>query len=175
MDAYRKIEIETWYEDYSDAVFKYVCMMTRDYQQAQDLTQETFIRAYNNYDTFERNAEAKTWLFRIAHNVTIDYLRKNKPLRMMESFLQNKEDLTQLPEDKLSVEEDVREVYQALGKLKPAFREVIILRRIKEFSIKDTSAILGWSENKVKITLHRALPMLRKQLEQEGFSYEETT
>ncbi|WP_261178593.1 RNA polymerase sigma factor [Anaerobacillus sp. CMMVII] len=144
----KNIEIEGWYHLYSAAIFKYICMMTRDYQQAEDLTHETFLRAYNNYDSFERKSETKTWLFRIAHNVTIDFLRRRKPLRIFESFLHNKRDLSPLPEDILDMKEEVRELYKALGSLKPAYREVIILRKIKGFSIKETSDILNWPENK---------------------------
>ncbi|MFA9555782.1 RNA polymerase sigma factor [Evansella sp. AB-rgal1] len=171
----KKIELEKWYQLYSDAIFKYICMMTRDYQQAEDLTQETFIRAYNNMETFERKSETKTWLFRIAHNMTIDYLRKNKPLRILESFLLNKKDTAPLPEDVLHMKENIREIYRALGNLKHSYREVIILRKIKDFSIQETSDILGWSENKVKVTLHRAMPLLQKELGREEAVYEETT
>jgi len=90
--------------------------MTGDYQQAEDLTHETFIRAFNSYESFERKSEAKTWLFRIAHNVTVDYLRKNKPLRIIESFLLNKKDTNPLPEDILDMKENIREVYKAMDK-----------------------------------------------------------
>ncbi|MBU9723559.1 MULTISPECIES: RNA polymerase sigma factor [Bacillaceae] len=171
----KKQEIETWFEEYSDPIFKYICMMTRDYQQAEDLTQETFIKAYRSMDSFERNASEKTWLFRIAHNVTIDYLRKQRPLQLFESFLSNKKDGNPLPEDVINMKESYREVYQAIGSLKNSYKEVIILRKIKGFSIEETSQILNWSETKVKVTLHRAMPILRKQLEKEGFLYEKTT
>jgi RNA polymerase sigma-70 factor, ECF subfamily len=169
-----KNKIEEWYQLYSAAIFKYICMMTRDYQQAEDLTHETFLRAYNNYDSFERKAETKTWLFRIAHNVTIDFLRRRKPLRIIESFLHNKKDQSPLPEDILDMKEETKELYKALGDLKQAYREVIILRKIKGFSIKETAEILNWSENKVKVTLHRAIPLLIEKLVKEGYLYEKT-
>lgn len=175
MSQIDKRELEEWYDAHSDAVFKYICMMTRDYQQSEDLIQETFIRAYRAYDTFERKAETRTWLFRIAHNVTVDYLRKNKPLRMLESFLLNKKDTSLPPEDILEMRESITQIYKALGNLKATYREVIILRKIKGFSITEASVILGWSENKVKVTLHRALPLLQKELDKEDFLYEKTT
>lgn len=170
----KSTELEEWYHLYSDAIFKYICVMTRDYQQAEDLTHETFIRAHNSFENFERKSETKTWLFRIAHNVTIDFLRKRKPLRIIESFLQNKKDTDPLPEDMLEMKEEIREVYRSLGELKAAYREVIVLRKIKGFTIKETSEILNWSENKVKVTLHRAMPMLKNQLAKEGIYYEKT-
>ncbi|MDG5786401.1 RNA polymerase sigma factor [Evansella sp. AB-P1] len=167
-----KTIIDEAYEQYSDAIFKYICMMVRDYQQGQDLTHETFIKAYENYESFEGKAELKTWLFRIAHNVTIDYVRKKKPLRLIESFLNNKKDPSPLPEENLKIQEDVKVLYKGISNLKPAYKEVIILRKIKGFSINETSEILHWSENKVKVTLHRAMPLLKKELEKEGYEHE---
>ncbi|MCD8510916.1 MAG: RNA polymerase sigma factor [Bacillus sp. (in: Bacteria)] len=171
----RDEELEEWYNLYSDAIFKYICVMTRDYQQAEDLTHETFIKAYNGYETFQHEAETKTWLFRIAHNVTIDFHRKRKPLRIIESFLQNKKDSNPLPEETLQMKEEAKELYKALGQLKPAYREVIVLRKIKGFTVKEASEILGWSENKVKVTLHRAIPILKDKLAKGGYLYEKTT
>lgn len=93
------------------------------------------IKAFRSFLSFERKAEAKTWLFRIAHNVTIDDLRKNKPPRMIESFLLNKKDTKPLPEDTFEMKEHVRHIYKALRKLKSSYREVIVLRKVKAFSI----------------------------------------
>ncbi|ADU30629.1 RNA polymerase sigma factor [Evansella cellulosilytica] len=170
----KKIELERWYEQYSDSVFKYICMMTRDYEQAEDLMHETFIKAFKSIDTFEGRSKVRTYLFRIAHNVTIDYLRKSKPLRIIESVLLNKKDTSPLPEEVINMKESVREIYRALGKLKAPYREVIILRKIKGFSVKEASEVLRWSENKVKVTLHRAMPLLQHELGKGELCYEET-
>lgn len=59
-----------------------------------------------------------------------------------------------------------------MSKIKPSFRDVIILRKIKEFSIGETAEILDCSEAKVKVDLFRALKILCKELEKEGFRYE---
>ncbi|MCH1624593.1 RNA polymerase sigma factor [Ferdinandcohnia quinoae] len=174
MSDFKKQVLTDWYEQYSDSLFKYICMMTRDYQEAQDLTQETFIKAYNKYEFFEGRANVKTWLFSIAHNVTVDFLRKRKPLRMIEVLFQAMKDHSPLPEDIIEMNDSIRELYKALGNMKASYREVIILRKIKEFSIQETSQILNWPESKVKITLHRALPVLEQQLKKEGFVYDKT-
>ncbi|QGH35480.1 sigma-70 family RNA polymerase sigma factor [Gracilibacillus salitolerans] len=167
MDWERKRILDEWYQVHSDAIFKYICLISKDYQQAEDLTQETFIKAYHHMDNFQKKAQVRTWLFRIAHNVTIDYLRKRKPLRVFEAIFHQQVERKALPEEQLIIQEEVRELYQALEKLKPAHREVIILRKIKGFSIKETSTILNWSENKVKITLHRAMPVFKQALKSE--------
>ena len=164
MPDQRKMELSSWYQLYSDAVFKYILMMIHDYQQAEDLTHDTFVKAYKNQHSFQYKAAPKTWLFRIAHNLTIDYIRKQKPLNLLQEFFKSQISPEPLPEDKVEIKESSVALYQALSRLKPTYREVIILRKIKEFSTRETSEILNWSEGKVKTTLHRAIPALEKEL-----------
>ena len=68
----RKHDIEEWYLEYGDAIFKYILLMVKDYQLAEDLTHETFMKAYMNYHAFKGESSPKTWLFSIGHNVTVD-------------------------------------------------------------------------------------------------------
>lgn len=172
MTSERKREVSEWYQQHSDAIFRYILLMVRDNQQAEDLTQETFIKAFRFYDTFERQANPKTWLFRIAHNLTIDFIRKQKPLELLKELVFLGKNTHSLPEEIVEIKESSTELYNALGRLKSSYREVIILRKIREFSIQETSEILNWSESKVKNILSRALPALEKQLLKEGFSHE---
>lgn len=145
--------------------------MIHDQEQAKDLMQDTFIRAFNNFDSFQMENE-KGWLFSIARNLTIDFLRKKRPLHYIldSSLMIPSPELT--PEQKVSFNEQEKELYIALAKLKRSQREVIILRKIKEFSIKETATILGWSEGKVKTNLWRGMDSLRKQLVKEGYQHE---
>lgn len=76
------------------------------------------------------------------------------------------------PEQTVTLNESEKELYMALGKLNRKYREVIILRKIKSFSIKETAEILEWRESKVKSTLFRAMGALKKQLEREGYEHE---
>jgi RNA polymerase sigma-70 factor, ECF subfamily len=143
--------------------------MIQDYQQAEDLTQETFVKAYRNYDSFKRKSSPKTWLFSIAHNLTIDYLRKRRPMTLLKEMLLLNRESVKLPDELVVMKESSKELYHSLSSLKDSYREVIILRKIKGFSIEETAVILNWSESKVKATLHRALPALEKQFEKEGY------
>ncbi|WP_332633984.1 RNA polymerase sigma factor [Halalkalibacter flavus] len=114
-------------------------------------------------------------LFRIAHNVTIDYIRKRKPIRLIKELLDLKTDTTaSSPEEIAQINESSEELFEALEKLKRSYREVIILRKIKNFSIKETAGILNWSESKVKSTLPRAILNFEKQLQKEGYVYEKS-
>lgn len=167
-------KITEWYDDYSDSIFHYILMMVHDYQTAEDLTHDTYLKAYKNYSSFENRSKPKTWLFSIARNITIDYMRKRKPLLVFKNMFITQKDKEPSPEDVVEVRETSKELYRALGNMKQSYREVIILRKVKEFSTKETSEILNWSESKVKSTLHRAIPALEKQLIKEGFLNEKT-
>ncbi|WP_245741960.1 RNA polymerase sigma factor [Anaerobacillus arseniciselenatis] len=167
----KKMEISDWYEQHSESIFKFILMMTHDYQKSEDLTHETFINAYKYYDSFQQNASPKTWLFTIARNVTVDYMRKQKPLVFFKTIFFT-QDSKPLPQEALEIKEEVNEIYRILQSLKPSYREVIILRKIKGFSIKDTAEILGWSESKVKSTLSRALKTFEQRLAKEGYENE---
>jgi RNA polymerase sigma-70 factor, ECF subfamily len=165
----RKDEIADWYDQHSKSVLSFILLIVRDYQLAEDLTHDTFVKAYLNYESFKHHSSEKTWLLSIAHNLTVDYLRKRKPsILFKEWFLMQKDDKP-LPEEVFQLKEESYELYKALGKIKDTYKKVIILRKIKGFSIEDTAKILGWSESKVKSTLFRAIPVLKKQLNKEGY------
>ncbi|WP_075980142.1 RNA polymerase sigma factor [Bacillus massilinigeriensis] len=170
----RKEEIANWYDEHSKSVLSFILLMVKDYQQAEDLTHDTFVKAYLYYDSFKHYSSEKTWLFSIGHNLTVDFLRKRKPTTFMKEIFHLQKDNRPLPEEIIQIKEESYELYKALGKIKDTYRKVIILRKIKGFSIEDTANILGWSESKVKSTLFRAIPVLKKQLKKEGYLNERT-
>lgn len=164
--------IAKWYDCYSLPLYKYIIKIVKDVYQAEDLMQETFIKAYEYIAQDKKVTYPKTFLYRIAYHLTIDYLRKKAPIHMIKDFFLNKKDQRPSIEHMIEVNEDVKELYQTLDQLKSSYRHVIILRKIEEFSIKETAQILNWSESKVKSTLFRALPALEKKLIKGGFMNE---
>lgn len=154
--------IMQWYDDYSVLLFKYIAKMIKDVYQAEDLTQETFTKTYEYIISGKDVIYPKTFLFRVAHRLTVDYIRKQKPIHIAKDlFLKDSRPLT---ESIMEIREDSKELYQAIESLKTSYRQVIILRKIEEFSIKETAVILNWSESKVKSTLFRALNALENKL-----------
>lgn len=79
----KKQKIQTWYKEYSDGIYRFILIMIGDHEQAKDLTQDTFIKAYHHLDYFKGKTSDKNWLYRIARTVTIDFMRKRKPIRYM--------------------------------------------------------------------------------------------
>ena len=165
-------KLNEWYFKYSDDIYRYILMMTADQELAKDVTQDTFIKAYKNMQSFRGEASEKNWLYRIAHNTAIDEIRKRKRLRFMTNTFNSLLTNDFLPEKISQLGESEEQLYRSLQKLKRSYREVIILRKIEELSIRETAEVLNWTEPKVKITLFRALESLKKQMIKEGYEHE---
>jgi RNA polymerase sigma-70 factor, ECF subfamily len=159
-----KDQVNEWYYSFSKDIHQYIFFLSRDHEQAKDLMQETFLRAFRHYHSFS-GENVKGWLFRIARNVTIDYMRRKKPISYFMDSISLIKSTTTSPEQAASFNETERELHTALNKIKSQYRDVIILRKMEEFSIQETSEILGWSESKVKITLLRGIKALKLELE----------
>ncbi|MHA6252957.1 RNA polymerase sigma factor [Oceanobacillus sp. CAU 1775] len=161
-----KQQINDWYHMHSNDIYNYIVFLMKDHEQAKDILQDTYIRAYKKFDSFQ-GENPKAWLFTIARNITMDYFRKKKPITYLLESIPILQATEQTPEQVTLLNESEQQLYRALNKLKRQQRDVIILRKIKEFSIKETASILHWSESKVKVQLHRAMIALKKELEKE--------
>ncbi|SFA97514.1 MULTISPECIES: RNA polymerase sigma factor [unclassified Bacillus (in: firmicutes)] len=155
-------EISEWFYLYNKDIYHYLVYYIGS-SDVEDLVQEVFIRAIKGFDTYQKKSSPKTWLFSIARNVGIDEIRKRKRLRMKQMiWFRDEQTDKETPEKILQLNENNRLLYQAIQSLKANYRDVIILRGIKEFSVSETASILNWNENKVRITYHRALKTLQK-------------
>lgn len=160
----RSERIQMWFEHYSDDIYKFLVYYTRG-RDVEDLVQEVFIKALKNMDAFEGRAQPKTWLLTIARNTAIDYLRKQRLRNWLpDTFLRKLQAPEKSPAELLDQSEEKNALYEALHTLKQSYRDVLILRGIKGLSVSETAAILGWSEPKVNVTLHRATKELRRKL-----------
>ncbi|QED47299.1 RNA polymerase sigma factor [Cytobacillus dafuensis] len=164
---------EQLYNEYSDKIYGFIFLLVNDREVAEDLTQDTFIKAYKNINQFNGESQLFTWLFRISRNVTIDYLRKKRLLKFFSIEKYQFESDQQTPIEIVMKGEATTILYEAICKLKLSYQEVLILRKIKELSIKETAEILNWNENKVKITTTRAIAALKKELMKRRESNEE--
>jgi RNA polymerase sigma factor (sigma-70 family) len=160
-------KISEWFYQYNKDIYHFLIYYT-DSSDIEDLVQEVFYRAIKGIETFQEYSSPKTWLFGIARNVGIDEIRKKKRIKvrktiMEKEFEQRKE---KSPESILQFNEQNKILYQAIHSLKRNYRDVIILKGIKEFSVSETAQVLNWNENKVRITYHRALNALQKKKEE---------
>ncbi|WP_442593868.1 RNA polymerase sigma factor [Neobacillus sp. D3-1R] len=175
MDEESNLPVEL-YEEYFDDVYQYLLYFTNNQYEAEDLTQETFIRVFKNYHYFKKQSSIKTWIFSIAKHVAIDQYRKHKLISIFPEFLlQTRKSQLGNPEREMENKADWKVLQEALSKLKPHYRNVVILRGLKECSVKETAEILNWKESKVKVNYHRALKLLKNHLKSDegGVMYEE--
>jgi RNA polymerase sigma-70 factor, ECF subfamily len=159
------------YEKYHQDVFQFLFYMVRNREQAEDLMQEVYIRVLKSYQHFEGKSSEKTWLFSIARNVAIDSFRKQKgwKQRIIEKFdwtQQQVKDEYPIPEEIALQREEIQLMYKGLESCTVDQKMVIIMRYIQELSITETAEALGWTESKVKTTQHRALKVLKKNMEE---------
>ncbi|MGA9225743.1 MAG: RNA polymerase sigma factor [Mesobacillus sp.] len=154
--------ISEWFYLYNKDIYHFLVYYIGS-TDVEDLVQEVFIRAIKGFDTYQKKSSPKTWLFSIARNVGIDEIRKRKRLRMKQMMWSRDEQTgKETPEEILQLNEDNKLLYQAIQSLKANYRDVIILRGIKELSVAETASILSWNENKVRTTYHRALKSLQQ-------------
>jgi RNA polymerase sigma-70 factor, ECF subfamily len=160
-------------ELYKDKVFQICFRMLGNRHEAEDISQEAFIRAYVNIHTFNQKRKFSTWLYRIATNLCIDRIRKKKPDYYLDAEVKGTEGLTmysqvaaegQLPEEEVEEMELQAEIQRQILKLPDKYRSVIVLKYIEELSLQEISEILDLPLGTVKTRIHRGREALRKQL-----------
>jgi RNA polymerase sigma-70 factor (ECF subfamily) len=159
---------------YERTVYGMVLTLVRNEEDAEDIAQETFLKAFRFLGTFRADSKFSTWLISIALNEAKLKLRRSKTVAL-ESLDENAEDRTgispqvlidwrEIPSAVVEQRETRRLLQQAVIDLPLIYREVFILRDIEELSINEAATALGISISVVKVRLHRARIMLQKQL-----------
>ncbi|TFB15103.1 RNA polymerase sigma factor [Filobacillus milosensis] len=155
--------ISDWYQQYHNDVYNFLVYYTGKLD-TEDLVQEVFIKALHGIGGFNGESNPKTWLFSIARNVAVDEARKRKRRGMDQTVtLENSPEPPnyQTPDTILQNNERKRQIYECIQSLKSNYKEVLILRGIKELNVAETASVLGWTESKVKTTYSRAIKALR--------------
>ncbi|MGZ6507370.1 MAG: RNA polymerase sigma factor [Tumebacillaceae bacterium] len=162
------------YEEHVGHVYKFLMYFLGNREDAEDLTQETFIKAFHGWNKFDRRSSVRTWLVAISRNLALDRLRKKQRTQLLQRLLSHQPVTpVELPQEVLSLDESKRELYDAIQTLRPDYRAAVILKGIQEHSNTETALILGWSESKVRVTFHRAVKSLGLTMAKEELGYEE--
>jgi len=160
-------------------IFRYIMSMIRDTTEAEDLTQETFLRAYRRRDSLRDEGAQTTWLYRIATHVCLDRLRQYARRAPKESEI-DLDEMDVAEPDTPSLQQEIERdemsecVQSYLNNLSDSYRAAILLHDMHELTAPEIAQLLGLSLDTVKIRLHRARNKLRIAL-QAGceFSYDE--
>lgn len=154
-------------------VYRFAYRLTRDAHDAEDITQETFVKLWRNLQKFDSDKNFKTWLLSIAHNTAIDVLRKRRNFVFSDfdtkdggnSIVDTLADDMPLPPELFSRAEERGLLDVALGKLTPVYREILVLHHEDELTFNDIGIILDKPLNTVKSQYRRAILTLRSFLE----------
>jgi RNA polymerase sigma-70 factor, ECF subfamily len=164
---------ETLVGRYERKIFRLAQNITQNREDAEDVMQEAFLKAYEHLDEFQGNSRFYTWLVRIAVNQALMKLRKRRPNQVSldedvdtgeETIPREVEDWGPSPEDRYEQTELSKILQTTIGELDPSFRIVFQLRDIEELSTEETAEALGLSVPAVKSRLLRARLKLRTKL-----------
>ena len=150
---------------YWDDVYGFQLKRTQNENDAEDITIQTFSKAFDKISTFDPEYKFKTWLITISKNIHIDLIRKEKK-KIAEPFYDNEDKMHEIldespsPEDSLITEQNLAKLLKDIKKLKPAYQKVIQLRYFQELSYKEISTELNEPINNVKVKLLRAKKLL---------------
>lgn len=160
---------------YGDRIYRLALGLLGQDQEAEDVLQETCLKALTHRSTFAGRSSFGTWLYRIAYNASLEHLRskaalplppedgaadaEDGALPMPENFVE-----WQTPEAEAISSEDQTTLKEAIHSLPEALRTVFVLRDLEELSTAQTAEVLGISESLVKVRLHRARLALRERL-----------
>jgi RNA polymerase sigma-70 factor (ECF subfamily) len=145
-------------------VYRFALRLTGNRQEAEDLAQDTFLRAWRHRGGLKDTAAARAWLFTITKNLWSDRLRRKgrRPARV-EPLQEDQRSSAVAADHELIVQEDVRRVLEAVDSLPPRQREVLHLHACDGFSLGEIAAILGISTDAAKANLCEARKRLRRQ------------
>ena len=158
-------------------VYNLALKMTRNEEDALDLSQEAFLKAYRQLGGFRGDSRFSVWLYRLTYNLCIDFLRKN-PQGGTISLAQKDDDgdtydleipdMRELPEDSATRRETREIIVSSINGLNPRYREIIVLREISDMSYGEIAETLNLSEGTVKSRLSRARLCLANMLVEKG-------
>ncbi len=162
-------------EAYSGYIYRLAIKMLQNPQDAEDILQETFIKAYKAFPKFDGRSKISTWLYRIATNEALMFLRKKRP-DTISVEVPHEDDVDDdlkpvqivdwccLPEDELMSDEAKKYLDESVDQLPENLKMTFILRDIEGLSTRETAEVLEVSETAVKTRLHRARLQLREIL-----------
>ncbi len=158
-----RVFVESLFAKHHGEIYAYLVRMLRDGDLAADLTQDAFVKAYKNYDTLEKDENARAWLYQIAHRVALDELRRRKIVRMVpwtgesRGAAQSAEHLAM----------DLRlsgPLERALAKIPERQRAALLLAELHDLSGLELAAAMGVSHVAARAILTRARESLRRAL-----------
>ena len=150
--------------------------MVQDRALAEDLAQEAFKRAFERLSTFDQQRRFSSWFFQILHHVTVDHLRRRQPVTLSADALEESGygaisgyAAGRLPDEQAEQAAMSRALESALARVRPEYREMVVLRYREELSVQEIAEAMGMPIGTVKTYLHRARKELADILSEKGW------
>jgi RNA polymerase sigma-70 factor, ECF subfamily len=162
---------------YNRRLFRIARSILRNDAEAEDVVQETYVRAFTGLDLFRGDAAFGTWITRIAMNEALGRLRRRRPTVDWETYGANRNEAeiinfpasaASIDPEKTMAQSEVRAVLEhAIDELPDAFRAVFVTRIVEGMSVEETADLFGLQPETVKTRLHRARVLLRAELDRQ--------
>lgn len=150
-------------------VYATLAKITHEHDLALDLTQEAFIRAWEELDGFERRSAFSTWLYRIAVRLAYDALRRERP-REASGSTDVLPDPAPSPDERAAAGDDAEVLRRRVRQLPEMQRAVVTLRTWNGLSYREIAEVLGTTEGSARVSFHHAITRLRARYESEANS-----
>lgn len=165
-EYYEARDFTELYDEYFDRVNRYLRYRVHNSWDADDLTTTVFLKALEKFEQYSRTSPFASWIFRIAHNAFVDFVRKNRELPVdQDELLSGEIDDTWQPERQALTNEEIRLLKDRLDLLTQDQRDVLTLRYFADLKIHQVAEVLGKTESSVKMISYRALQQLQKMYE----------
>ncbi len=153
---------------YQGRIYNYVYRMVGDANEAQDLTQDSFVKAYQALQRGDAPDNPSAWLYRIASRTCLDALRRRRLIRWLPLRRSAGRDADESPESHLIRAQERARVQQALDQLPARYRMVLLLREYEGLTYREIAEATGDSLSTVKVTLFRARERCRREYQSLG-------
>ena len=155
--------VETLFAKHHGEIYAYLVRMLRDGELAADLTQDAFVKAYKNYDTLEKDENARAWLYQIAHRVALDHIRRQKIVRFLPWTGESHGSAPST--ERLFMDAHLSgDLQRALARIPERQRAALLLAEIHDLTGLELAAALGVSHVAARALLTRARESLRQAL-----------
>ncbi len=162
--------LEELVEKYLKPLYNFVYQLTHDSGAAEDIVQDVFVKMWKNLDSFDREKKFSTWIFAIAKNAALDWLKKKRSFSF--SFFSSEAEANGLDEieddsawhgnDLLELIDNRKDIEKLLSTISSEAKTILLLHQVHGFSLMEVSQIMGQSSNTTKSKYRRAILNLRK-------------
>ncbi len=162
-------------ESHSEKVIQLACRLVGNRSEAEEISQEAFLRLFKSLSTFRGDSSVGTWLYRTVSRLAIDHLRREQIKRKLFFFRSDERqadpvefavDPAASPHEHLQAQETAQQLQQLLKRLPARQKAVFVLRHMEGLPLKEIAAVLDLSEGTVKAHLHRAVTLFRNEFKE---------